>query len=98
MNVRFLTLAQKEADEAFVWYEEKAKGKGREFLDELDRVVRLVKVYPLASPAIEQEIRRCLFARFPYSLVYGIDDQMIVIIAIAHSHREPDYWVERLTR
>ncbi len=98
MNVRFLTLAQKEADEAFVWYEEKAVGKGREFLDELDRVVRLVKAYPSASPAIEPEIRRCLFARFPYSLVYGIDDQMIVVIAIAHSHREPDYWVERLTR
>jgi len=97
MNVRFLTLAQKEADEAVVWYDEKAEGKGRDFLDELDRVVRLVKAYPLASPEIEPEIRRCLFARFPYSLVYGIDDQMIVVIAIAHSHREPRYWVDRLT-
>jgi hypothetical protein len=44
MNVRFLALAQKEADEAVVWYGEKAEGKGRDFLDELDRVVRLVKV------------------------------------------------------
>jgi plasmid stabilization system protein ParE len=97
MNVRFLALAQKEADEAVVWYGEKAEGKGRDFLDELDRVVRLVKAYPLASPEIEPEIRRCLFARFPYSLVYGIDDQMIVVIAIAHSHREPHYWIDRLT-
>ena len=42
MNVRFLTLAQQEVDEAFKWFEEKAEGKGLEFLDELDRVVRLM--------------------------------------------------------
>ena len=31
MNVRFLTLAQQEVDEAFQWFEEKAEGKGLEF-------------------------------------------------------------------
>ncbi len=97
MNVRFLTLAQKEVDEAFIWFDERTDGKGLDFLDELDRVVRLAKAYPLASPEIEPEIRRCLFARFPYYLVYGIDDETIVIIAVAHSHREPRYWVDRLS-
>jgi hypothetical protein len=43
VNVRFLTLAQQEVDEAFQWFEEKAEGKGLEFLDELDRVVRLMR-------------------------------------------------------
>jgi plasmid stabilization system protein ParE len=96
VNVRFLTLAQQEVDEAFIWFDERAEGKGLEFLDELDRVVRLVKAHPLASPEIEPEIRRCLFARFPYSLVYGIEGEMIIVIAVAHSHREPRYWVDRL--
>ena len=97
MNVQFLTLAQQEVDEAVVWFEERAEGKGIEFLDELDRVVRLIRTYPMAWPEIEPEIRRCLFARFPYSLVYGLDDDLIVIIAVAHSHRQPRYWVDRLT-
>ena len=97
MNVRFLTLAQQEVDEAFIWFDERTDGKGLDFLDELDRVVRLVKAYPSASPEIESEIRRCLFARFPYSLAYGIDDETIVIIAVAHSHREPRYWVDRIS-
>ena len=96
MKVRFLTLAQKEVDEAFVWFEERVEGKGVDFLDELDRVVRLVKAYPLASSEIEPEIRRCLFARFPYSLIYGIDGDTIVIIAVAHTRRSPRYWVDRL--
>jgi hypothetical protein len=88
VNIRFLTLAQKEIDE-------RTEGKGLEFLDELDRVVRLVKTYPSASIEIEPEIRRCLFARFPYFLIYGIDDETIVVIAVAHSHRHPRYWIDR---
>ena len=96
MNVRFLTLAQQEIDEAVVWFEERVEGKGIEFLDELDRVVRLVKAYPLASVEIEPEIRRCLFARFPYSLIYGIEDDSIVVVAVPHARRLPRYWVDRL--
>ena len=95
MNVRFLTLAQQEVDDAVVWFEERAEGKGLDFLDDLDRVVRLVKAYPFASPQIEPEIRRCLFARFPYSVVYGLDEDTIVVIAVAHTHRAPQYWVDR---
>ena len=96
MNVRFLTLAQKEVDDAFVWFDERVEGKGIEFLDELDRVVRLVKVYPLAAVEIEPEIRRCLFARFPCSLIYGIEDETIVVIAVAHARPSPRYWADRL--
>ena len=96
MKVKFLTLAQQEVDEAFAWFDERAEGKGVEFLDELDRVIRLVKTYPSASVEIEPEIRRCLFARFPYSLIYGIEDETIVIIAVAHARRSPRYWVDRL--
>ena len=96
MKVKFLTLAQQEIDEAFVWFDERDEGKGVEFLDELDRVVRLVKTYPLASVEIEPEIRRCLFARFPYSLIYGIEDETIVVIAVAHARRSPRYWIDRL--
>jgi plasmid stabilization system protein ParE len=96
VKVKFLTLAQQEVDQAFVWFDERDEGKGVEFLDELDRVVRLVKIYPLAFVEIEPEIRRCLFARFPYSLIYGIEDETIVVIAVAHVRRSPRYWVDRL--
>lgn len=96
MNIRFLTLAQQEVDEAFAWFNEKDEGKGVDFLHDLDRAVRLVKGYPFASAEIEPEIRRRVFPRFPYSLIYGIDDQTIVVIAVAHFHRAPRYWVDRL--
>ena len=73
MKIRFLKLADQEVDDAVVWYDNQVGGLGQEFLDALDRSVRLVRTYPEASTEIEPGIRRWLFARFPYSLVYGID-------------------------
>ena len=95
MNIRFLTLAQKEVDESVRWYDEQAS-LGRDFLDELDRAVRLIKSHPLAATEIESEIRRCLLHRFPYALIYGIDEETIVVIAVAHLHRKPRYWSDRV--
>jgi len=41
MNIRFLSFADGEVDDAVSWYEEQWEGLSRIFLDELDRVVRL---------------------------------------------------------
>jgi plasmid stabilization system protein ParE len=89
-------LADQEVSDAVEWYEEQAEGLSRAFLDELDRAVRLVRTFPLIATQIEPEIRRFLFIRFPYSLVYGIDRNTIVVIAVAHQHREPRYWADRV--
>ena len=96
MRIRFLEAAQQEVDDAVAWYDEREEDLGRDFLDELDRVIRRVKSFPLASTEIELGIRRCLLARFPYSLIYGIDEDLIIVVAVCHLHRQPRYWIDRL--
>ncbi|CBE70193.1 MAG: type II toxin-antitoxin system RelE/ParE family toxin [Candidatus Methylomirabilis oxygeniifera] len=96
MKVRFLTLAQQELDDAVAWYNEQTTGLGQEFLDELDRVVRRAVTFPMSCPEIEPGVHRCLLARFPYGLIYGVDRETIVVVAVAHLHREPRYWVGRI--
>lgn len=96
MNIRFLTLAQREVDDAVLWYDNQLERGGRGFLDELDRAVRLIKSYPLALTEIEPGIRRCLLARFPYALIYGVDQETIVVIAVSHLHQRPRYWADRV--
>lgn len=93
MNVRFLAPAQRELDDAVAWYDEQLAGLG---LDELDRAVRRVLAFPLSYPEIERGIRRCRLARFPYGLMYGVDDETVVITAVAHLHRRPRYWIDRV--
>ena len=95
MKVSFLIPAQSELDDAVVWYNRQAAGLGREFLDELDRAVRRAVAFPMSYPEIEPGIRRCRLARFPYGLIYGVDGEILVVVAVAHLHRLPRYWIDR---
>ncbi len=96
MKVRFLNHAQSEIDDAFAWYETQSVGLGIQFLDDFDRAVRRISAYPLASSEIDDGLRRCLLSRFPYGIIYGIDSETIIVVAVAHLHREPRYWIDRL--
>ena len=62
----------------------------------LDRVIRRVVAYPLSSMEIEPGLRRGLLARFPYGNIYGQDNAAVVVVAVAHLHREPRYWADRV--
>lgn len=46
-------------------------------------------------PEIEPGLRRSLLARFPYGLIYTVEEQSVIVIAVAHLHREPRYWMDR---
>ena len=39
---------------------------------------------------------RCRLSRFPYGLIYTIDHGDVLVLAVAHLHRHPDYWHDRL--
>ena len=92
MKIRLLTMAEKEVDEAVSWYQEQTEDQSVNVLDELDRTVQVVTTYPLLAAEIEPK-----FASFCPSLsVYAIDGETIVVIAVAHQHRKPHYWVHRL--
>ena len=96
MKVLFLSIAQSEINDAVAWYNDQSSELGLEFLDELDRSIRRIFLYPKSCLEIEPGLRRCLLARFPYGLVYGLDEDKIVVVAVAHLHREPRYWYDRI--
>ena len=96
MKVRFLPLARQDLDNAVTWYTAQSDELGQEFLDELDRAIRRSVSFPLASTEIEPGLRRCLLSRFPFGLVYGLDGNTLIVVAIAHLHREPRFWSDRI--
>jgi plasmid stabilization system protein ParE len=96
MNIRFLTVAQKELDDAFEWYESQQAELSLRFLDEVDKAIKRVVVYPDSCAEIDTGIRRCLVKRFPYGLIYKIENETAIIIAVSHLHRKPKYWYNRL--
>lgn len=95
MKISFLPLAQAELDDAFLWYEQQGVGLGYEFLDEFDQSIRLIASFPKLFEQMTEGLRRCLINRFPYGIIYGIDSEKIVVIAVAHLKRKPNYWIGR---
>jgi plasmid stabilization system protein ParE len=95
MRVQFLTLASEEVAEAHRYYDLQQAGLGRQFVTEVRHATRRIAQFPLAFPFQRGEIRKCLLHRFPYKLLYAIRSDSILIIALAHQHREPEYWVDR---
>ena len=96
MSIRLLEPEQTVLDEAIAWYAEQAPGLGDAFLIEVLKTLRLVEQFPQAWHPLTSEIRRCRLRRFPYCVVYTQDGPDILVLAVAHQHRKPDYWKSRL--
>ncbi|QFY91105.2 type II toxin-antitoxin system RelE/ParE family toxin [Magnetovirga frankeli] len=95
MRIRFSPEAAAEFRDAENYYEQQMPGLGARFrLEVRDALVRL-RYWPLAAPIERGEIRRLLLSRFPYKLLYSIEANHAYVIALAHFHRRPDYWIER---
>lgn len=96
MRVVFSEIAKREIDDAKQFYEIEFEGLGLQFMEEVKKSARRISKYPKAWSVEKGEIRKCLLHKFPYKLLYAIEYDHIVIVAVAHQHRRPEYWVDRL--
>ncbi len=95
MNILFDALAEKEFNEAIEYYDIQMEGLGKQLKDEIRQALRILQRFPESGPVERGVIRRIKVQKFPYKILYTLLDDIILVIAIAHLHREPYYWVER---
>jgi toxin ParE2 len=67
------------------------------FVEELRRMLALVREAPLRWPRVDEVRRRLVFDVFPYALIYRVvpEKSLVWILAVAHQHRRPGYWSRR---
>ena len=91
--------AEEEAQASAIWYDEQLVGLGDDFLDEFSTALKQIEDEPDRFPKLEtaksKKTRRCRLARFPYVIIFEILDTEIVVLAVAHSKRRPNYWQRR---
>jgi len=100
-RVRFEDEAGAEYRHAGRWYEERREHLGVEFLDAVDATIDHIVEMPRAGSVVPQvpaelSVRRRAVTRFPYHVIYLETATAIRILAIAHDHRKPGYWRDRL--
>jgi len=96
MVVIFDRLAKIELDDGKEYYEMEVTGLGERFKQEVERAVNIIRKMPKIGSSESQNIRRYILHKFPYKVLYSIEKDHIYIIAIAHMHREPMYWINRI--
>jgi plasmid stabilization system protein ParE len=95
MKIIFSSLAKLELEDAIAYYELELRGLGINFKEEIRKNINRIKKFPQAASVERGEIRKSLLHKFPYKILYSIEADHIFIIALAHQHRKPDYWVDR---
>lgn len=97
MNYRFLTPTLTEIREAAEFYDNRVSGLGADFLDELDTAIERILSFPEAWGPLGETYRRCHLRRFPYLVIYSIQNRdEILIISVFHQSREPRSWRQNL--
>jgi plasmid stabilization system protein ParE len=97
VNVEFLAIAEREYQDAVNFYESQQPGLGLQFRTQFIRALNGIVAFPLACPGFGSRLRRYQLARFPYAIIYRYSaaPRQLLILAVAHSHRKPDYWIDR---
>jgi plasmid stabilization system protein ParE len=88
-NLRFLREVEEDAAAAYEWYEERGAGLGAAFLQEFYAAATGLLANPVLYRTIDRTIRRCLLRRYPYSIYFTTEDDMVLVIGLFHCARDP---------
>ena len=84
-----------DVEAAFHWYEGQRPGLGREFLDQLRFTYDRIGEGPLKYQELRSGIRRALVRRFPYTVYFAVESNIIAVVAVLHTGRDPAEWQRR---
>lgn len=84
MKLEFHPEARVEYLEAAAFYERKRLGLGAAFTREIEAVIGCILEAPDRWRFIKQDVRRCLGNIFPYSVLYTVERDFVLIVAVAH--------------
>ena len=93
-RLQIAAAATEEFTEAVRWYETRRPGLGAELYDAVNATIDGIERQPnIGATAYEDhKSRRILVAGFPYYVVYRLEQDEVVILAIAHMKRRPGFW------
>lgn len=96
MNHVFHPQAALEYEEAVEFYNSRGARLGERFSAEVRATIRKILDHPERWGVLEGEVRRCFVRIFPYRVLYTIEKDFILVIAVVHHSRAPGYWRHRV--
>ncbi|HSE25537.1 MAG TPA: type II toxin-antitoxin system RelE/ParE family toxin [Pyrinomonadaceae bacterium] len=96
MRIEFHPEALDEYLQAALWYANREPTIAEQFISSIEEAIKQVSESPSRWRLIDEDVRRCLAHVFPYAILYTIENDFILVVAVMHCSREPDYWKLRM--
>ena len=97
--MNYLLTVRKEAELdiniAFEYYEKQREGLGHDFLLCIEECMSKVERNPIHYKVIYKELRRIAVRRFPYRILYLVQDNSVIVTAVFHVRKDPQAWESR---
>jgi len=93
--IKFHPEADIEMIDSALFYETQQNNLGKRFLSNIQDSLKNIQINPCLYPIIYLDIRRCITKTFPFNVLFRINSENIVIVAIMHHSKNPNYWKYR---
>lgn len=93
--VRFHPEANSEMMEAAAFYESQQPDLGKHFLSSVQDALNQIQINPLLYPVAHLDVRRCITKTFPFNVLFRIAPDQVIVMAVMHQRRQPEYWKNR---
>lgn len=101
LKIEFISEASAEVGEADDFLEERRSGLGLDFIVAVHETIASTADWPNAGQPVATTpagtvVRRVRVGRFPFYLGYMTVGDTLVVLAVAHERRRPNYWINRI--
>ncbi len=80
---------------ATAYYSEISTRLADDFVDEVEKMLNQISLFPQRFTAHRKLFRKALLKRFPYTIYFRVVGEDVIVPAIAHQSQKPDYWIAR---
>jgi toxin ParE1/3/4 len=96
VNHSFHPEALAEYEAAALYYAERDSAVAERFVAVVDDAIKRILESPTGWRVLDGDVRRCLMQIFPYGVLYTIEVEEVLIVAVMHCSRQPGYWKRRV--
>ena len=100
VQMKYKLIIRPEAEEdlasAFLWYENRRRGLGYDFLLQVEAGLKFIERTPAIYAVGYKETRTHFIKRFPYKIIYLIDGERVIVLAVLHGKRNPHLIKKRM--
>lgn len=98
--MKYKTIITKDADrdfiEDFIWYAKKNSDLAERFRENVKKEIEFLSNTPFACALLSKKVRQAIVHKFPYRIIFVIENRKVIIIAILHEKRSPAIWKKRI--